>query len=568
MARVVQRSGRAVVEALQAEGVELVFGLVGSHVLEIYDALVDAPRIRHITVKHETTASGMADVYGRLTGKPGVALVTAGPGATNSLTGVAQAYMMASPMVHISGAVPRGASMESFHGVDAPDFLVDIFRPVTKWSVSIQRPEDIPHVLARAFAITTSDRPGPVHVEIPEDVLLAPPTEMDRYAPLTLEPRRLEHATLAGIVAAVRESRRPLIWAGKGVRATDASAELAELAALLEAPVILSGDAAGALPDVHPLATAQLTLYGLTPLQQDLARRADLVLAIGERGGTGHADALFAAVGAPVVGVWLGNEGEHADPRALPGANAVAHVRTGLGQLLEALGDQQRPRDEALRARIAREGEGLRRFILDDVLREYGDRTPMHYGAAVAVLDEFVDANTIVLGDIGQHNQWGRLAVTTRGRNTFNPEGYWGAMGFCIPAALAAKAAFPQERVIAVTGDGCFLMASADFATAVEYGLNPVIVILNDRQYGMIVHMQAAAYGRSTQTALHGPDFVAFARSFGGDGMRVERPEQMRAALERGLASDTIFVIDAICDHTVPNYDFARSLEAMRAGAR
>jgi acetolactate synthase-1/2/3 large subunit len=147
------------------------------------------------------------------------------------------------------------------------------------------------------------------------------------------------------------------------------------------------------------------------------------------------------------------------------------------------------------------------------------------------------------------------MVVRTLNRTSFTPEGYWGAMGFGLPAAMAAKVAMPDKKVISVTGDGCFLMASSDFATAVEYGLNPVIVILNDRQYGMIVGMQQGAYGRAYQTELNGPDFVAFARSFGGDGVRVDRPDQMRAALERGLASDTIFVIDATCTHEVPHYD-------------
>jgi len=176
-----QRSGMAIVAALQAEGVEHIFGLVGSHVLEIYNALADVPTIRHITVKHENTASGMADAYGRLTGKPGVVLVTAGPGATNSLTGVAQAYTSAAPRIHISGAVPRDAPYESFHGADKPDFLVRLFAEVTKWSVAIERPEDIPAVFARAFALATSGRPGPVHIEIPQDVLLADATMIAPY---------------------------------------------------------------------------------------------------------------------------------------------------------------------------------------------------------------------------------------------------------------------------------------------------------------------------------------------------------------------------------------------------
>ena len=195
--------------------------------------------------------------------------------------------------------------------------------------------------------------------------------------------------------------------------------------------------------------------------------------------------------------------------------------------MFETLGDQQRPRDDTLRERIAREGNGLRRAVLDDARSRFGSARPMHYGLALEGLAQFVDDDAIVLGDIGSHNQWTRLVVQTRNRDTFHPEGYWGAMGFALPAALAAKLARPDKKVIGVTGDGCFLMASADFATAVEHGINPVIVILNDRQYGMIVGMQQAYYGRSSATELDGPDFVAFARAFGGDGARVESPERV-----------------------------------------
>ena len=552
-----QRSGAAIVEALKAEGVEHIFGLVGSHVLEIYDAIADAPEIRHITVKHETTASGMADAYGRLTGKPGVVLVTAGPGATNSLTGVAQAYMSASPLIHISGAVPTGASYESFHGVDRPDFLVRMFAEVTKWSVSIARPEEIPHVFARAFALATSGRPGPVHIEIPQDVLLAGPTPMDPYVRQVIPPARLDQAELGQLVEHIRASRRPVIWAGKGVRSTFMHDALAELAELLEAPVILSGDAAGALPDTHPLSTGQLSLYARTPLQRELASEADLIVAIGERGGTGHADGLFADASAPVVGIWLGNEGEGPDARSRGGA--VADLPVALGQLIEACGDQQRLVDRALRDRIARGKDDLRRHIRDGIRRDYGATRPLHYGVALDVLPDLVDGDTIVLGDIGSHNQWTRLVLQSLNRDTYTPEGYWGAMGFGLPAAMAAKLAFPDKKVITVTGDGCFLMASADFATAVEYGINPVVVILNDRQYGMIVGMQESTYGRASETALSGPDFVAFARSFGADGVRVDEPEQLRAAIERGLASPTIFVIDVTCDYRFPSYDLARA---------
>ena len=560
--RVRQRAGDAVVAALRAEGVEHVFGLVGSHVIEIYDALLDAPEIQHITVKHETTASGMADAYGRITGKPGVCLVTAGPGATNSLTGVAQAYMAASPMIHISGAVPRGANRESFHGVDSDRFLIPMFDEVTKWSVAVERAEDIPGVFARAFQVAQSDRPGPVHIEIPQNVLTGEAVELPAYEPAPPQTTGLRREHLDEIVGQIRSSEKPLIWAGKGVKATFAHTELAELAELLEAPVILSGDAAGSLPDIHPLSTGQHSLYQLTPLQRRLANEADLVLIVGERGRTGHADRIFDVSDAPVGGIWLGNDGEGPDERATFGA--VAHVRTALNQLIEAAGDQQRGRSDELREELATGKRELRDAVIDWARTEYGDRRPLHYGLALEALREFVDDDLVVMGDIGEHNQWTRLLVETHNRTTYLPEGFWGAMGFGLPGAMTAKLVCPEKRVACVTGDGCFLMASADFSTAVEYGINPVVIVLNDRQYGMIVGMQQHAYGRVSNTRLDGPDFVAFSRSFGGDGMRVDEPSQMREALERGFASDVIFIVDARCDFDFPSYNFDRALERYR----
>lgn len=556
-----KRAGAAIVEALEAEDVRHVFGLVGSHVLEIYDALLDSESIQHITCKHENTASGMADAYGRLTGRPGVVVVTAGPGATNSLSGVAQAHMSASPLIHISGAVPRNASYESFHGVDSANFLVPIFAEVTKWSVSIRRPEDIPEVFAKAFAIATSGRPGPVHIEIPQDVLLHEATEIPVYQSTTIEPVALARGVLDDVTTRIRASKSPVIWAGKGVKAAFADAELIELAELLEAPVITSGDAAGAIPDTHPLSTGQLNLYGRTPLQTELAAGADLVVVVGERGGTGHADGMFNLVTAPVAGIWLGNAGEGPDPRSAGGA--VADVKTGLNQLVEVLGDQQRPQNAELRERIRRGKDGLRQAIREQVDRDHGATRPMHYGVALQALVDLIDDDVICMGDIGSHNQWARVLIETRNRTTFIPEGFWGAMGFGLPASMAAKLLYPERKVLTVTGDGCFLMASADFSTAVEHGINPVILILNDRQYGMIVGMQERMYGRKSETALDGPDFVSFARSFGGDGMRVKSPEQMAEALERGFKSDVIFVIDAICDYRFPNYDFDAAMRSI-----
>src|SRR5205823_4542731 len=232
---------RAVVACLQAHGVEIIFGLDGDHVLPLFDALADAPAIRPITVKHENNAAIAAEVYGRLTGRPGVALVTAGPGATNSLSGVAGAYAAGAPLVHLSGGVPRGAPREAFHGVDEPDFLQRAFAPVTKWSVRVEDARQIPATLHRAFALATAGRPGPVHVEIAADALLAEPIEIPR-SELTAPPAASAGAPPLGavdldpLVARIDRAGRIAIVAGKGAWWPPVSARLVRLAERLGAP--------------------------------------------------------------------------------------------------------------------------------------------------------------------------------------------------------------------------------------------------------------------------------------------------------------------------------------------
>ena len=204
-------AGQVLVQALLGENVDMIFGISGSHILGIYDALADAPAIRHITAKHENNAALMAYMYGRLTGRPGVCLVTAGPGATNSLTGVAQAYNSPSPVVHISGAVPPNDGKEALHGVDNPDFTRKMFEEVTKWSVAIHQTQEIPEVFAKAFSIAVSGRPGPVHIEIPWSLLRAEPTSVSSYQPKSPESQIPDARLMNQMVGVLRASERPVI---------------------------------------------------------------------------------------------------------------------------------------------------------------------------------------------------------------------------------------------------------------------------------------------------------------------------------------------------------------------
>jgi acetolactate synthase-1/2/3 large subunit len=231
-------AAQAVVDALIAEKVEFVFGLTGTHVLPLFDALADAHQLRHIVTKHESNAAFMAGMVGHLTGRPGVALVTAGPGATNSLTGVAQAYAASLPLVHISGDVPLHAGNEAYHGVDRRDFLHRMFADVTKWSARVERPEEIPDFLSRAFAVAASGRPGPVHVDIPWDIVEATEVKVAPYRASPVEKQAPPQEVVERVRLALMAARRPMICAGRGVLVQRAEEELLALAEALSAPVL------------------------------------------------------------------------------------------------------------------------------------------------------------------------------------------------------------------------------------------------------------------------------------------------------------------------------------------
>ena len=285
-------AGEAVAEALKEEGVERVYSVPGSHVHPIYDGLSRVSSIRMVTCKQEPNVSLMADAYGRLTGKPGVCVVTAGPGCINSMAGVAQAYGAASPMVHISGAVPLKADREAFHGVDDPAFIHEMFKKVTKWSARVERIEDIPGVMAQAFHIARSGRPGPVHVELPrlsdysEFILQETPAVLPAYQALPIQVSKPDPKDVERFARRIMESRSPVLAAGKGIIRKGAMRELSELSLKLQAPIVFAQDAIGVIPEEHPFFAGHFQHYRSHPLCVEALRHTDLVFAVGLRAGT------------------------------------------------------------------------------------------------------------------------------------------------------------------------------------------------------------------------------------------------------------------------------------------
>jgi acetolactate synthase-1/2/3 large subunit len=544
--------GQAVVEALAAERVEFVFGLAGSHVLHIFDALAEHSSIRHVVTKHENNASLMAGMYGRLTGRPGVAVVTAGPGAVNSLSGVAQAYTCALPMIHISGTVPLGSAKETFHGVDKDDFLCKMFLNVAKWSVRVERQQDVPEVMSRAFTMAITGRPGPVHIEIPMDVLEADPVEMPAYDRQAPAPAAPGEDLVADVADLLWEAEHPVIFAGKGVLAHRATEQLATLADAVSTPVTFPHDALGVIPTSHPLCAGMFSSWDGDPLATDLVASADMVLAVGLRAGTEtanhlteHTKARIAHIGfddETAGGLWEGAR-----------VSAVVDCRLFLEKLVGMVRTQDLRDGAAVRKEIAEYRLALKRGF-QAMWDKYRDRKPVHFGLAVAELGTRLQDDAIVVRGVGNHTLWGRQILPVRHPFGHVQEGTWGTMGSELPGAIAAKLVFPERQVVALTGDGSFLMSCSDFCTAMEVGANIIVFILNDSGYGMIKGMQERRFGRAYGAGLWAPNFARFAESFGAAGVRVEDPHDLSEAVHKAviLAEETPVIVDIVSDSCYP----------------
>jgi acetolactate synthase-1/2/3 large subunit len=542
-------TAQAVLDAFINEKVEYVFGLTGSHVLPITDKLVDVPQIRHIVAKHESNAAYMAGMYGYLTGRPGVVLVTAGPGATNSISGVAQAYATSLPMVHISGDVPLKAGNEAFHGVDRADFLHRMFRDITKWSVRIERPEDIPAVLSRAFALSVSGRPGPVHVDIPLDIARATELNIPPYQSSPVEKNIPSQALMDTVRVALKTAELPLLCAGRGVMTYTAGRELRTLAELIGAPVICTEYAQGAIDQDHPLFAGSISEWTPNPMANELLAEADFVLAVGMRSNTLLTDILVENGPTNTILAALDEPGTL---QAMPGFAAAepADTRRFLSQLLEYSDEFHGSVESSRRARVVRHRKAYKEGLTLNMAK-FAKAQPLHFGWVCMEISRQVDIDAIITAGVGHHNIWAREMFPIRNRESFVQEASWGAMGGELGAGITAKLLYPGRQVVVVTGDGSLLMAISDMVTAVESGANIIVVVLNDSRYGIISTMQREYYDRSFGDKIGAIDFAKIAEGYGAVGIRVETPQALPKAMARALESSTrtAVLLDVVCDH-------------------
>ncbi len=538
--------GRAVVELLKAEQVRYIFGIVGATFLDVLDALYDDRSVEYVNVRHEQGAAFMADGLARVTGLPGVCLVTSGPGAMNLLTGVAAAHVAHSPVVVLVG----GIAVEHYHRDAFQEFdLVGMFRPVTKLALQVTQPHRIPELLRAALRTAMSGRRGPVLVEIPRDVLndtvrvpatLPPPNYRSTHPPVPHPDAIREAARL------LRHAERPLLLAGGGVNWAGANDLVVRLSEECSIPTITAYGRNDAVPNTHPLYVGPLGRAG-APEAAAACRRADLILAVGSRLAqfTTHFDDRYVRPGTPIVQIDV--EGRDIG-RYYPVAVGIqADAREACQALLDAVSaGGALPIREAWR----REAEALRAQRQARLAAEAGlDASPMKPQRVYAELRRALPPDTIVALDAGAAPAYGYDRLQFTGPRTFLTPLDLGGLGFAFPAALGAKLGRPDAPVLAIHGDGGFLMNAQEIETAVRHGINVVTLVMNNNCWGSEKAYQRAFYGaRYIGCDIGNPRYDQFARLFGAEGYYVDHPDQVGDALRAALGSGKPAVIEIPID--------------------
>jgi acetolactate synthase-1/2/3 large subunit len=529
-------AAQVLVHCLEHEGVRYIFGVPGEETMDILEALADSARIQFIPTRHEQGAAFMADVWGRLTGTPGVCLGTLGPGAINLLTGVADAFLDHAPLVALTGqAGLERVYKESHQYVD----VVAMFAPVTKWNARVERGAALPEVVRKAFRLATQEKAGPTHIELPEDVA-AEDVPAEDAQPLPIRQPRLSLPAPAGVEAALallRQARRPLILAGNGVIRTRAAADLAAFARRLRIPVVHTFMGKGIVSDADPLSWGTLGLLARDTVM-DGVDTADLVVAVGYdlvefAPGNWNSDC-----GRPII---------HID--TLPAEVDAAYVPA-----VELVGDIGAALRTLHSGWQTRRGFALASDVRERVARQLGDFAadeafPLKPQRILADLRAALDPRDIVVSDVGAHKLWVAKLFPTQWANTVVISNGLATMGIAVPGAIAAKLAFPERRVVAVSGDGGFLMNSQELETARRLGIAFVTLIWEDASYGVIEWKQQRRFGRTFGTRFTNPDFVEYARSFGLPGFRVERAADLLPTLTKALTLDMPAVIAVPVDY-------------------
>ena len=536
------------VECLAAEGCEYVFSVPGEETMDVLEALSTQTAVRHITTRHEQGAAFMADVYGRLTGRAAVAMATLGPGATNLVTGIADAYLDHAPMVALTGQTALAKLHQEAHQyVD----IVRMLEPVTKWNQRVEGPGAVPEIVRKAFRIAQLEKPGPTHIELPED--LAAATVEPDLRPLDPTQAYFPEPTDEAIAHAARllaESTRPLVLAGNGVLRQVASEALRELAKGLHVPVAVTFMGKGAIDDRSHLS---LMAVGLQARDHVLSGfdRADLVVAIGYDL-VEYGPARWNPDGRKRI-VHIDTQPADVDASYQPEVELVGDIDGTLRRLLAAVlphGIGGRDASQRHETRETLVHQDLRTALLADLgAFDHDDGWPIKPQKALADLRRALGPKDIVVSDVGAHKIWVARLYQAYEPNTVIISNGFAAMGISLPGAIAAKLIHPDRRVVALCGDGGFLMNSQELETARRIGANITVVVWRDDGYGLIDWKQRSEFGHPFGVDFTNPDFVAYAASFGLAAFRPESAADLYPTLMRALEHDGPTLVEVPIDY-------------------
>ncbi|MFT3728147.1 MAG: acetolactate synthase 2 catalytic subunit [Terricaulis sp.] len=512
---------RLVVEALEREGIEVVFGYPGGAIMPVYDALTSA-RFKHILVRHEQGAAFAADAYARVTGKVGVCIATSGPGATNLVTGIANAMMDSAPMVCITGNVASPLmGTDAFQEID----ILGVTLPIVKHSWIVRDPADIPRIFAEAFQIAASGRPGPVLIDLPKDVQVGIAAAPHTPTPHHAAARRIDAGQLRRAEAAIGMSERPLIYVGGGVRIANAVEELRAFARATRIPAVSTLQGLGAMPPESPANLGMLGMHG-TRAANEAVQACDLLIVLGARfddRATGklsefapHARVIHVDVDAAEIGKLR---------------DADVAIAGDLKNVLTMLS----PRAPMIDAWIAR----CTRDKVSYAARYDAPGDGVYAPALLKELSEKAGENFIAACDVGQHQMWAAQHCRFASPFAHLTSGGLGAMGFGLPAGMGAKLARPDAQVVTISGDGSFIMNIQELATLKRYNIALKIVLLDNSVLGLVRQWQDLFFdgNRSEVDLSDNPDFAAVARAFGIEAFRISKREEVSAGIERLLAA-------------------------------
>ncbi|WP_273320213.1 biosynthetic-type acetolactate synthase large subunit [Vallitalea guaymasensis] len=511
-----------VVECLKEQKVDTVFGYPGGNVIHIYDSLYKNKKyIKHILTAHEQGASHAADGYARSTGKVGVCIATSGPGATNLVTGIATAYMDSVPMVIITGNVPLSLlGKDSFQEVD----IAGVTAPITKHNYIVKDINKLADTIREAFYIASEGRQGPVLIDIPKDIAMTT-TDYEYTEPKLVErcTKNITEEAIENALELINKSKQPFIYIGGGVVRSEASKELLEFAEKIDAPVTSSLMGLGGFPSSHELFTGMIGMHGTKASNKGI-NKSDLIIAIGAR----FSDRVVSKVekfapNAKILHIDI-------DPAEI-NKNVVSYHYI-VGDIREVL--------KQLNNNITKQD----RMQWVNKIKGYKDKYPLRYPDnglkaqyIIEKLNDITDENTIVATEVGQHQMWTAQYYNFNSPKEFLTSGGLGTMGFGLGAAIGAQVGNPTKTVINIAGDGCFKMNLIELATAVNYNLPIIIILINNNSLGMVRQWQSLFFdGRYSETTLnHATNFVGLAENFGMRGLEISRKEQVEDVLQEAI---------------------------------